>query len=46
MFNALKTKGTAWGDYRWMNPVTNTMSDKSTYIEKVGDVFFTVGIYK
>jgi uncharacterized protein len=35
-----------WSDYRWLNPVTNTIEDKSAYIERMGNYFVGVGIYK
>jgi TRAP-type uncharacterized transport system substrate-binding protein len=35
-----------WTDYRWLNPVTNTIEDKSAYIERMGNYFVGVGIYK
>ncbi len=37
--------GHGWTDYRWLNPVTNTIEDKA-YIERMGDYFVGVGIYK
>ncbi len=38
---------TGWVDYRWPNPVTNKIDEKSSYIEKLGDNYFVgVGIYK
>jgi uncharacterized protein len=35
-----------WSDYRWPNPVTKTIEDKSAWIERMGDYFVGVGIYK
>src|SRR5215467_4638555 len=35
-----------WSDYRWLNPKTNTVEDKSAWIERMGDYFVGVGIYK
>jgi uncharacterized protein len=37
-----------WTDYRWPNPATKTIEDKSAYIEKVDnlDLFIGVGIYR
>jgi cytochrome c len=35
-----------WIDYKWPNPLTNKIEDKSSYIEKMGDYFVGVGIYK
>lgn len=40
------TKGKGWVDYKWINPVSKAIEQKSTYIEKVGDVLVGCGIYK
>ncbi len=41
-----KTKGSGWVDYKWVNPVTKKIEDKSTLIQKVDDYFLGCGIYK
>lgn len=38
--------GTGWVDYKWPNPITNKIEDKSSYIEKMGNYFVGVGIYR
>lgn len=39
--------GHGWIDYKWPNPLTNKIEDKSSYVEKLGDNYFVgVGIYK
>jgi len=38
--------GNGWVDYKFTDPVTKKLSDKSTYLLKVGDVFLACGIYK
>jgi cytochrome c len=38
--------GRGWVDYKWPNPINNKIEDKSSYIEKMGDYFVGVGIYK
>jgi signal transduction histidine kinase len=38
--------GSGWVDYKWPNPITNKIEDKSSYIEKMGNYFVGVGIYK
>ena len=38
--------GSGWVDYKWPNPITSKIEDKSSYIEKMGDYFVGVGIYK
>jgi uncharacterized protein len=38
--------GQGWVDYRWLNPVTKTIEDKSALIERMGNYFVGVGVYK
>jgi uncharacterized protein len=35
-----------WVDYRFLNPKTNMVDDKSAYIERMGDYLVGVGVYK
>jgi TRAP-type uncharacterized transport system substrate-binding protein len=35
-----------WSDFRWLNPKTNTVEDKSARVERMGDYLVGVGIYK
>ena len=41
-----KTKGKGWVDYRFNNPVSKDVENKSTYIFRSGDVILEAGIYK
>jgi cytochrome c len=41
-----KGPGHGWIDYKWPNPLTNKIEDKSSYVEKMGNYFVGVGIYK
>jgi hypothetical protein len=42
-----KTKGKGWTEtYKFRNPTTDKISDKTFYLERVGDTFVGVGIYK
>jgi cytochrome c len=41
-----KTKGSGWVDYKWQNPLTKKIENKSTYVHKVDDYFLGCGIYK
>ena len=41
-----KGPGSGWIDYKWPNPITNKIEDKSSYVEKMGDYFVGVGVYK
>src|ERR1700730_18104159 len=38
--------GSGWIDYKWPNPLSNKIEDKSSYVEKMGGYFIGVGIYK
>jgi len=38
--------GHGWVDYKWPNPLNNKIEDKSSYVERMGDYFVGVGIYK
>jgi cytochrome c len=41
------TKGKGWVDYKWPNPVTKAVEQKSGYVEKAeGDLIVGSGIYK
>ena len=47
MIAVAKDAGHGWLDYRWLNPATKTIEDKSTYVERMGPNHFVgVGIYK
>ncbi len=35
-----------WSDYRFLNPKTNQVDDKSAWIERMGEYLVGVGIYK
>ncbi|MCU6435716.1 cache domain-containing protein [Undibacterium sp. Jales W-56] len=39
-------EGKGWVDYKWPNPTTKELEKKSTYIERVDDLYFACGIYK
>jgi signal transduction histidine kinase len=38
--------GNGWVDYKWPNPLTNKIEDKTSYIEKMGNYFVGVGVYR
>lgn len=46
MVETAKTKGTGIVDYKWENPQSLIVEQKSAYIEKVGDVVLGCGYYK
>jgi TRAP-type uncharacterized transport system substrate-binding protein len=35
-----------WSDFRWRNPQTNQIDDKSAWVERMGEYLVGVGIYK
>jgi methyl-accepting chemotaxis protein len=39
-------RGSGWHDFRWVNPATKRVEEKSGYVERVGDLFVNCGIYK
>jgi len=41
-----KTKGSGWVDYKYLNPETKKIENKTTYIYKVDDVILACGVYK
>jgi signal transduction histidine kinase len=38
--------GSGWADYKWPNPLTNKIEDKTSYIEKMGNYAVGVGVYR
>ena len=42
----MKSGKGGWVDYKWPNPVTKQIEQKTTYIEPVGEYGFAVGVYK
>ncbi len=41
-----KTKGKGWQDYKFVNPVSKQIEQKSMYFEKYEDLVINCGIYK
>jgi signal transduction histidine kinase len=42
----IKTKGKGWQDYKFTNPVSKKLENKTAYIEKGDDMIFGCGVYK
>src|ERR1700761_620453 len=40
-----KGAGSGWVDFRFLSPLTQTIEDKSTYIERMGNYCVGVGVY-
>lgn len=41
-----KSKGKGWQDYKFVNPVSKQIEQKSMYFEKYEDIVINCGIYK
>ena len=41
-----KKNGSGWVDYKFKNPKTNKVEQKTTYVKKVGDIVLGCGAYK
>jgi cytochrome c len=41
-----KSKGSGWVDYVYLNPETNELEHKTTYLQKAGDIILCCGVYK
>jgi methyl-accepting chemotaxis protein len=46
MIDIAKKQGNGWYEYHFLNPHTNTVQPKITYIQKVDDYYVACGIYK
>jgi cytochrome c len=44
--NVANGPGSGWVDYKWPNPITNKIEDKSSYVAIMGGYFVGVGVYK
>ena len=46
MIDIIKDGRTGWVDYKWPNPLTNKIEDKSAYVAKLGEGYWVgVGVY-
>ena len=39
-------KGSGWVDYKWTNPVSKKIEEKTSYIESAGEFLLAAGVYK
>ncbi|MFB9245883.1 cache domain-containing protein [Massilia antarctica] len=39
-------EGKGWVEYKWPNSKSGALEPKSTYVERVDDVYFACGVYK
>jgi cytochrome c len=46
MVDIARGPGSGWVDYKWPNPLSNKIEDKTSYVEKMGDYFVGVGVYR
>jgi cytochrome c len=44
--DVVKASGKGWQDYKFKNPATGKVEQKTSYFELSGDVIFTAGAYK
>lgn len=45
-FISTAKKGSGWVDYKWTNPVSKKIEEKTSYIESAGDFLLAAGVYK
>lgn len=41
-----QSKGSGWVEFDWVNPVSQKMEHRATYLERVNDVLVVSGVYK
>lgn len=41
-----RNAGSGWVDYKWVDPVSNALRDKSVYLEKADELVIAAGYYK
>lgn len=47
MIKLVSAKDEGWVDYKWQNPVSKKIEDKSSFVKKAGnDMFVGVGVYR
>jgi len=46
MIAIVRGPGSGWIDYKWPNPLTDKIEDKSSYVERMGDYLVGVGVYR
>jgi len=46
IIDTANTKGSGWVDYKFTDPTTKKLSDKTTYVLKVNDIIIACGVYK
>jgi signal transduction histidine kinase len=42
----LQKSNSVWQTYKYLNPTTKKIENKSTYLERVGDIYIGVGVYQ
>ena len=46
IIDTANTKGSGWVDYKFTDPTTKKLSDKTTYVLKAGDIIIACGVYR
>jgi len=42
----LRKSNPTWQTYKYLNPITKKIEKKSTYLQRVGDLYIGVGVYR
>lgn len=46
LVEVIKANKAGWVDYKWSNPTSKKIEQKTTYVLPAGDIGFAVGVYK
>lgn len=46
LYDVIRRRGSGWVDYRWANAKTKKFEEKTSYVERVGNHFVGVGVYR
>lgn len=46
ILGAARSAGSGWVDYKWVDPASKALRDKSVYLEKADDLVIAAGFYK
>jgi methyl-accepting chemotaxis protein-2 (aspartate sensor receptor) len=42
----IQNKGSGWQDYKFLNPISKQVEDKSMYLDRYEDLIVGCGVYK
>jgi methyl-accepting chemotaxis protein len=46
MVDMAKNSGQGWVEYKWNHPITNEVKEKTSYVQRVGNLAIVCGAYK